>query len=76
MRDYVISAVLLEMKHLLHDPFNVLESWQEGNTSAVCMWEGIECNECNRVVTIDLADRALRGTLPSTLQDLEFLQNL
>ena len=70
-----VLAVLLEMKGRLYDPMNVLESWNEHNRSAVCAWNGIRCNE-GRIAKIELPSQGLKGMLPSTLQGLEFLEEL
>ncbi|KAJ0957860.1 putative protein kinase RLK-Pelle-LRR-IX family [Helianthus annuus] len=45
-------------------------------TSSFCNWDGIQCDNSNRVTSINLPDKSLTGTLPSDLNQLTQLKTL
>ncbi|KAL6190828.1 hypothetical protein ACLB2K_037226 [Fragaria x ananassa] len=51
-----------------------LSSWSA--TDHYCLWDGVQCDSGNRVVSIDLASKLLSGTLPSNLSSLTHLTSV
>ncbi|CAJ1940120.1 unnamed protein product [Cylindrotheca closterium] len=47
-----------------------------GDTADYCNWYGVECDGGKRVVSIDLAENNLKGTVPSSIYELEHLRSL
>ncbi|KAM0052906.1 putative protein kinase RLK-Pelle-LRR-IX family [Helianthus debilis subsp. tardiflorus] len=45
-------------------------------TTPFCNWDGIQCDNSNRVTSINLPDKSLTGTLPSDLNQLTQLKTL
>jgi len=49
---------------------------RQGNNCTYCDWEGVSCDENNRVIEINFNINHLTGELSNTLTDLTNLQNL
>jgi Leucine-rich repeat (LRR) protein len=47
-----------------------------GDTADYCNWYGIECDAGKRVASIDLTDNNLKGTVPSSIFELEHIRML
>ncbi|KAL0424163.1 UNVERIFIED_CONTAM: putative LRR receptor-like serine/threonine-protein kinase [Sesamum radiatum] len=76
------GVLLLSFKYsITSDPFGVLRSWNYHDENP-CSWNGVTCgtpgsgNAYFRVTGLSLPDSGLRGTIPSTLGMIEYLQNL
>lgn len=55
-----------------------LHDWQvtDGSASSPCTWTGVGCNNSSQVVSLDLSDRALQGTISPLLGSLRSLSVL
>nr|QAS62454.1 leucine-rich repeat receptor-like serine/threonine-protein kinase BAM1 [Sedum alfredii] len=67
-------SVLVNLKQGFEQP-QVLPTWIDSSPTSVCFWKGIQCAE-NRVVSLDLTDMNLGGSVSSTLLDLTSLTRL
>ncbi|XP_031474991.1 probable LRR receptor-like serine/threonine-protein kinase At3g47570 [Nymphaea colorata] len=67
---------LLYFKSLVtRDPYNVLSNWN--SNISFCQWNGVSCSHSSqRVVSLNLTDKALEGTLSPYISNLSFLQVL
>ncbi|KAG6741071.1 hypothetical protein POTOM_056555 [Populus tomentosa] len=52
------------------------KGWSTTNTNGFCKWSGVNCDNSNNVISINLASQGLSGTLPSELSTLSQLQSL
>ncbi|ERN06233.1 hypothetical protein AMTRI_Chr06g170410 [Amborella trichopoda] len=66
---------LYALRRTLHDPANVLQSWDPTLVNP-CTWFHVTCNNDNRVTRLDLGNARLIGTLVPELGRLESLQYL
>ncbi|GLJ16795.1 hypothetical protein SUGI_0289310 [Cryptomeria japonica] len=66
---------LIDVKKMLHDPQNVLESWDPSLVNP-CTWFHVTCNNNQHVTRVDLAISDLSGTLSPRIGDLANLQYL
>ncbi|KAH9330451.1 hypothetical protein KI387_002559, partial [Taxus chinensis] len=66
---------LIDVKNMMHDPQNVLQSWDPFLVDP-CTWFHITCDNNGRVTRIDLALSGLSGTLSPRIGDLPNLQYL
>ncbi|XP_051122918.1 inactive receptor-like serine/threonine-protein kinase At2g40270 [Andrographis paniculata] len=71
------GAVLLRFKEKLgSDPFGALSNWEDvADTDDPCFWFGVECFD-GHVVSLNLRDLCLRGTLPSEIGELIYIKSL
>ncbi|KAG6551929.1 hypothetical protein Mapa_006546 [Marchantia paleacea] len=67
-------ALLNIRNKVTRDPLGTLNEWKSGGD--VCTWANVECNSMNRVITLNLSNKSLSGTLSRSLVDLQFLQVL
>lgn len=79
------SQILLLVKDAItRDPFNVTRDWRpigKRQRLNACRWQGVTCNTTQgsprkRVVTVNLADQSLQGTLSPSLARLSQLTSL
>ncbi|XP_017978270.1 PREDICTED: receptor-like protein 12 [Theobroma cacao] len=69
-------ALLTLKAHVTHDPYNLLATDWNSATS-VCSWIGVTCGSNHqRVITLDLTNMSLIGTIPPHLGNLSFLSHL
>ncbi|XP_044490077.1 leucine-rich repeat receptor-like serine/threonine-protein kinase RGI4 [Mangifera indica] len=69
------GRALLTWKNSLNSSWDVLGTWNPGDTSP-CKWFGIHCNSNGEVVEISLKGLDLQGSLPSNFQALKSLKTL
>ncbi|XVF68257.1 hypothetical protein PTKIN_Ptkin10aG0190800 [Pterospermum kingtungense] len=67
--------VLVTLKKGFQFPEPVLSSWNSSNLSSVCSWTGIGCSR-GRVVSLDLTDMNLCGSVSPQISRLDRLTNL
>lgn len=79
------SQILLLVKEAItRDPFNVTRDWRpigKRQRLNACRWQGVTCNTTRtsphrRVVSVNLADQSLQGTLSPSLARLSQLTSL
>ncbi|GLJ16791.1 hypothetical protein SUGI_0289220 [Cryptomeria japonica] len=66
---------LIDVKKMLHNPQNILESWDQ-NLVDPCTWIHITCDNSNHVTRVDLAYSGLSGSFSPRIGDLPSLQYL
>nr|AKJ80192.1 somatic embryogenesis receptor-like protein kinase [Anthurium andraeanum] len=71
----VEGDALNSLKTNLHDPSNVLQSWDPTLVNP-CTWFHVTCNNDNNVIRVDLGNAALSGSLVPQLGLLKSLQYL
>ncbi|MED6218628.1 hypothetical protein PIB30_028326 [Stylosanthes scabra] len=71
-----LHALLHFKSKIVHDPFNIMNLWNESTNH--CTWYGITCNFSNngRVISLILSDQLLTGTVPPSIGNLTFLTKL
>ncbi|GAV87462.1 Pkinase domain-containing protein/LRR_1 domain-containing protein/LRRNT_2 domain-containing protein/LRR_7 domain-containing protein [Cephalotus follicularis] len=67
--------VLVSLKQGFESPEPALISWNTTNPSSVCSWAGIQCSS-GRVVSLDLKDLNLCGSVSPQISRLDRLTNL
>ncbi|OMO75141.1 hypothetical protein CCACVL1_16307 [Corchorus capsularis] len=67
--------VLLKLRNEFQFPEPFLSSWNSSNPSSVCSWAGIGCSR-GRVVSLDLTDMNLCGSVSPQISKLDRLTNL
>ncbi|XP_002526451.2 leucine-rich repeat receptor-like serine/threonine-protein kinase BAM3 [Ricinus communis] len=67
--------VLLSLKRGFQFPQPFLSTWNSSNPSSVCSWVGVSCSR-GRVVSLDLTDFNLYGSVSPQLSRLDRLVNL
>ncbi|KAJ0089037.1 hypothetical protein Patl1_33283 [Pistacia atlantica] len=67
--------VLVSLKQGFLSPEPALTSWNSSNPSSVCSWAGIFCSQ-DRVVTLDLTDLDLGGSVSAQVSRLDMLTYL
>ncbi|KAI4296183.1 hypothetical protein L6164_036162 [Bauhinia variegata] len=67
--------VLVSLKEGFQFPDPVLTTWDSSNFSSVCSWIGIRCQH-ERVVSVDLTDLNLYGSVSPSISRLEKLTHL
>ncbi|KAF3781574.1 Leucine-rich repeat receptor-like serine/threonine-protein kinase [Nymphaea thermarum] len=65
---------LLSLKSAVSEPGGYLASWN--SSSNYCTWTGVECDFFGRVISLDISNMNLSGTLPPVIGRLRFLLNL
>ncbi len=63
------------LRSRLHDPTNVLQSWDPTLVNA-CTWFHVTCDSNNHVIRLDLGNSNISGSLGSELGELKHLQYL
>ncbi|XP_031477015.1 leucine-rich repeat protein 1-like [Nymphaea colorata] len=71
----VEGDALYALRRALHDPANVLQSWDPTLVNP-CTWFHVTCDQDNRVTRLDLGNARLSGRLVPELGRLERLQYL
>ncbi|XP_050205562.1 protein NSP-INTERACTING KINASE 3 isoform X2 [Mercurialis annua] len=72
--NYEVVA-LANIKAALHDPYNVLESW-DVNSVDPCSWRMVTCTNDGYVSSLGLPSQSLSGTLSSGIGNLTNLQSV
>ncbi|KAI4302101.1 hypothetical protein MLD38_037888 [Melastoma candidum] len=72
--NYEVVA-LFAIKSALHDPFNVLESW-DVNSVDPCSWRMVTCTPDGFVSSLGLPSQSLSGTLSPGIVNLTYLQSV
>ncbi|KAG0560911.1 hypothetical protein KC19_9G023900 [Ceratodon purpureus] len=69
---------LLAIRESIHvDPFGALANWSaEANSSYCNTWMGVSCDDTGHVISIELTDLMLNGTLNPTIGNLMHLSYL
>ncbi|XWS62410.1 hypothetical protein CRYUN_Cryun06bG0008400 [Craigia yunnanensis] len=67
--------VLVTLKKGFQFPEPLLSSWNSSNRSSVCSWAGIGCSR-GRVVSLDLTDMNMCGSVSPQISSLDRLTNL
>ncbi|KAJ7967995.1 putative Leucine-rich receptor-like protein kinase family protein [Quillaja saponaria] len=67
--------VLITLKQGFQFPDPVLRTWNSSNLSSACSWVGIQCLR-GRVVSVDLTDLNLYGSVSPSISKLDHLTNL
>ncbi|MQM03551.1 hypothetical protein Taro_036340 [Colocasia esculenta] len=68
------SALLAFRSGIVADPENVLSNWNE--TTDICEWNGVGCNDNRRVSDLGLKGKSLQGTISPLLSNLSCLELL
>ncbi|XP_020522919.1 LRR receptor kinase BAK1 [Amborella trichopoda] len=69
------GEALMAQREKLVDPSNVLASW-DSEFADPCQWFHVHCNDVSSVISLDLGDVGLSGTLVPELGSLGSLQRL
>ncbi|XP_065874872.1 protein NSP-INTERACTING KINASE 3 [Euphorbia lathyris] len=72
--NYEVVA-LATIKAALHDPYNVLESW-DSNSVDPCSWRMVTCSSDGYVSALGLPSQSLSGTLSPWIGNLTNLQSV
>ncbi|PIN18986.1 Serine/threonine protein kinase [Handroanthus impetiginosus] len=72
--NYEVVA-LIAIKNDLHDPYNVLESW-DANSVDPCSWRMVTCSPDGYVSALGLPSLSLSGTLSPGIGNLSNLQSV
>ncbi|KAG8640129.1 protein NSP-INTERACTING KINASE 3 isoform X2 [Manihot esculenta] len=72
--NYEVVA-LVNIKNTLHDPYNVLESW-DINSVDPCSWRMVTCSPDGYVSALGLPSQSLSGTLSPWIGNLTNLQSV
>ncbi|WCJ38481.1 NSP-interacting kinase 3 [Euphorbia peplus] len=72
--NYEVVA-LASIKAALHDPYNVLESW-DSNSVDPCSWRMVTCSADGYVSALGLPSQSLSGTLSPWIGNLTNLQSV
>ncbi|KAJ0087921.1 hypothetical protein Patl1_33292 [Pistacia atlantica] len=67
--------VLVSLKQGFLSPEPALTSWNSSNPSSVCSWAGVLCSQ-DRVVSLDLTDLDLGGSVSAQVSRLDMLTYL
>ncbi|KAJ0087922.1 hypothetical protein Patl1_33244 [Pistacia atlantica] len=67
--------VLVSLKQGFLSPEPALTSWNSSNPSSVCSWAGVFCSQ-DRVVSLDLTDLNLGGSVSAQVSRLDMLTYL
>ncbi|XP_076913047.1 leucine-rich repeat receptor-like protein kinase TDR [Bidens hawaiensis] len=71
---------LLSLKSSLKDPLNTFHEWGAAKPkfeTVWCLWPGVVCDvDTNRVLSLDISDRNLSGTIPESIKYLTGLRYL
>ncbi|XP_022883189.1 putative leucine-rich repeat receptor-like serine/threonine-protein kinase At2g24130 [Olea europaea var. sylvestris] len=67
------ASLVSFMSQITSDPKNALENW---NSSDVCNWSGVKCDNGSRVVNLTLSEKSLHGTIAPSLSKLSYLSIL
>ncbi|KAK7290238.1 hypothetical protein RIF29_04514 [Crotalaria pallida] len=66
---------LLIFKEGIIDPYNLLSTWFSKHDC--CEWRGVQCdNTTGRITSLHLNNLYLKGSIPSSLGQLEHLQEI
>ncbi|MCD7452416.1 hypothetical protein HAX54_016521 [Datura stramonium] len=68
------QALLALKTAITDDPQLTLASWNISTSH--CTWNGVTCDKCRHVTSLDISGFNLTGTLPPEVGNLRFLQNL
>ncbi|KAL3750550.1 hypothetical protein ACJRO7_011537 [Eucalyptus globulus] len=71
------KLTLISLKnHIVSDPFGVMSSWND--SVSFCNWTGVKCSRRHkeRVITLDVMDNQLIGSILASIGNLSFLQYL
>lgn len=55
---------LLSLKSSLNDPLSTLHEWQPAENPSWCSWSGIKCDNKSQIISLDLSQRNLSGSIP------------
>ncbi|KAL1819987.1 hypothetical protein ACET3Z_014856 [Daucus carota] len=67
---------LLSLKSSLVDPLDTLHSWKPSRNPIWCNWSGIKCDQHDHIISIDISNRNLSGTIASNIRHLGHLRYL
>ncbi|XAR52857.1 Non-specific serine/threonine protein kinase [Bertholletia excelsa] len=71
------ASILVSLKQGFQTPISVLNSWNMSNYMSLCSWTGIQCDPGNRsVISLDISNYNVSGTLLPVITDLHTLLNL
>ncbi|WCJ18496.1 Leucine-rich receptor-like protein kinase family protein [Euphorbia peplus] len=68
-------TTLLALKQGFHFPQPLFTSWNSSTPTSICSWVGVTCSH-GRVVSLDLTDFSLYGTVSPRISGLDRLVNL
>eukprot|EP01018_Ginkgo_biloba_P031295 Gb_21276 [translate_table: standard] len=69
---------LLALKSGIVDSFGYLRDWQyseQKNNGSPCSWSGITCNHKSKVISLDLSQKNLNGTISNEVELLSHIVN-
>ncbi|XP_058771876.1 leucine-rich repeat receptor-like serine/threonine-protein kinase BAM3 [Vicia villosa] len=66
---------LVSLKQGFQFSNQVLNTWEDSNFTSICSWTGIQCRE-NRIVSLDLTDLNLFGSVSPSITSLDKLTHL
>ncbi|MQL75795.1 hypothetical protein Taro_008171 [Colocasia esculenta] len=69
------DALLLAFLKRVLSPSPALDSWDSSHPTSVCMWRGVQC-ELGRVVSLDLSNLNVSGSISQEISGLHRLVNL
>ncbi|WOK99976.1 hypothetical protein Cni_G08688 [Canna indica] len=72
--DNAEERVLLEFKKSINNSEDVLSNWND--STRICRWIGIVCSRHGRVISLNLFNRSLHGTISPFVSNLSQLQHL
>ncbi|KAG9448083.1 hypothetical protein H6P81_014211 [Aristolochia fimbriata] len=73
------ASILLSIKQSFQHPpsSSSLDSWNASNFSSLCSWEGVRCDQTNRVVvSLDLSNSNISGCISPSISRLRTLVNV
>eukprot|EP00252_Welwitschia_mirabilis_P019973 TRINITY_DN477_c0_g1_i1.p1 TRINITY_DN477_c0_g1~~TRINITY_DN477_c0_g1_i1.p1 ORF type:complete len:1023 (+),score=71.02 TRINITY_DN477_c0_g1_i1:971-4039(+) len=70
------AKILLAMKSSMVDTGGFLDSWSENNSAHYCSWAGIKCDEAQLIVSLDISNMNISGSLSPQIGHLRSLINV
>ncbi|KAL6203459.1 hypothetical protein ACLB2K_027159 [Fragaria x ananassa] len=71
-------ALLRFRERVIRDPYGVLRNWNSGgeDDDGPCSWFGVECSSDGKVISLNLKDLCLGGTLAPELGKLAYIKSI
>ncbi|XP_050370870.1 inactive receptor-like serine/threonine-protein kinase At2g40270 [Argentina anserina] len=70
-------ALLRFRERVIRDPYGVLRNWNAGeDDGGPCSWFGVECSSDGRVISLNLKDLCLGGTLAPDIGKLAHIKSI
>lgn len=71
------ASILVSLKQAFEYSSPLLNSWNASNSSSLCFWTGIQCDQNGKsVVSLDISNLNLSGSLSPAITQLHTLRNI